>query len=290
MIGRAGGARLDVLRAQRLDLLGQRARRRRSAPSASRPWFASRHARAPARQRRERVARQRRRAVGRVPRAADVVAARLRDHVVERGDRPAQARQRGRERSSACARPRRRRDAAGRCRGGCAIRWTARSRPRAAPSGGHRRPIDAASTSSHGTPVGVISRPSAVRADTLPDVPGVQPARHQPARGVGDRAARCRSVATPCAPLGEQPRQPFARGGRDAALGDDAGDEARGRDVEAGVVPALPAGVTRTCARVARRGHARDRRDLVGRALLDRDAVRRRRSASSRWKGEGAAT
>ena len=44
------------------------------------------------------------------------------------------------------------------------------SRPRAAPSAVIAT-IDAASTSSHGTPVGVISRPSAVRADTLPDVP-----------------------------------------------------------------------------------------------------------------------
>ena len=42
-----------------------------------------------------------------------------------------------------------------------------------------------------------------------------------------------------------------------------------------GLCAALPAGVTRTCAAWPAAGHARDRRDLVGRALFDRDAVRR---------------
>ena len=113
----------------------------------------------------------------------------------------------------------------------------------------------------------------------------VQPARHQPAHGLGDRAAPARvghrapfAAAAGAGALREQPRQAFARRGRDAALGDDAGDEARGRDVEARVVRGAAGRRDAHARAVARRRRARDRRHLVGRALLDRDAASSRRA------------
>ena len=63
------------------------------APSATMPWFASRHAQ-PAAERGDRVDRELRAAERRVVRARDLVGAGEHDHVVDRGDRPAQHRDR----------------------------------------------------------------------------------------------------------------------------------------------------------------------------------------------------
>src|SRR6476661_1661058 len=109
------------------------------------------------------------------------------------------------------------------------------SRPRAVPSP-LIATIDAAPTSSHGTPVGVISMPPVVRAETLPDVPAYSP-RAINQRTVSAIARRARASLTdfPSPPR----RAPDARA------------VARGR-VHVG---------------------ARDGHHLVGRSLLDRDAA-----------------
>ena len=186
-------------------------------------------------QRRQRVLRQRVRAVGGVARAPELAPAGLGDHVVKRGDRTSQAGERGRD-------------------GRVGVDDRAHARP---------MPVDVAMQAPFAGREEVAARPAVERdlhhvgrAQVVAGNPGrrhqesargaagdvsrgagVEATLGQPANRLQDLAAHASSGSRgrPRRLRRKQRRQPFARGGRDAPLGDDSGDQPRGRQVEAGV-------------------------------------------------------
>src|SRR5512141_1544101 len=127
--------------------------------------------------------------------------------------------------------------------------------------------------SRYGTPAGVISKPSATRAETFPDLLGTSPAASSTCvmRTISARSAGC-GMALLYGSLGVQRKQARARGGRNAAFGDDAGDQPGGRDVESRVRDRTAWRDDGHFQHAAVLGETANVGDLAARALLDRDA------------------
>ena len=159
---------------------------------------------------------------------------------------------------------------------GGAPRRRARGRPSVSCDDRRRR-----RASSYGMPRRRDRSPSAAaHAMTLPDMPAYSRARSSaaPVSTTARRARACRRHA----PLLREQRAPGRRATRrDAALGDEAGDQPRGRDVEGGVGDA---------AAVRRDAHARAAPDAAApatvvtssaaRSSIGMPSARRRRSSS----------
>src|SRR5579872_2134868 len=78
-------------------------------------------------------------------------------------------------------------------------------------------------------------------------------------------------VASSSRAIGKQRPQSLARGRRDAALGDEAGDKARRRHVEGGICGPRALGRDAHTLNLPILADARHMRDLLARAFLDRD-------------------
>ena len=173
-------------------------------------------------------------------------------------------------------------------------RSPASRRPAAGPRRGHRRQPEDERVARDGLVLEVDTAARRVGQDK----PGYRVAGASERAAPGGRgtvaviaAAPSMRGALPGPVVGEQAEQALPRGRADAALGDQAGDQAGRRHVEGGVAGRAALGAIRTRRRRRRRGPAPDQRDLVGRRaprsgsrapVGDRPVDRRRRQRRRR--------